>query len=376
MHAFTHIFKIEIDKKRIFGLDVMRCLAILFVVFTHSLDLLPKSINKNYFSFLPFPDGVAVFFVLSGFLIGGILIKILEKDKASFKTLLSFWKRRWIRTLPAYFLVLIIILVLSFLVIDNFNEKEIFSYFIFSQNIFTPHPAFFVEAWSLSIEEWFYLLTPVLIFFCMGILKLAPKKSVLIVIIAVIIFSISVRYYRYLTIEVSSVEIFGKIFRGQVVTRLDNLMFGVLCAYIAFYHTTTWIRYKNQTFVLGLLLILLNIYIPKFYFPASVFYWCNLSFIFTATAIGLTLPWLSQLKKGKGMLYKFVTYTSLISYSMYLIHGALILHLILARIRFLQSPIITVAVLRYIFYWIIIYAFSILLYKYFEKPIMLMRSKS
>ena len=55
-------------------------------------------------------DGVSIFFVLSGFLIGGILIKVLETEPATFKTLFNFWIRRWFRTLPNYLFILLILI--------------------------------------------------------------------------------------------------------------------------------------------------------------------------------------------------------------------------------------------------------------------------
>ncbi len=379
MNTIKNLLIIEFDKNRVYGLDVMRCLAILSVVAGHSLDLLPETSHKNIHYILqyivPFPDGVSVFFVLSGFLIGGILIKVLEKERHSFKTLLGFWKRRWLRTLPNYFLILSIIIILSILLIKDFRIIDVLSYFIFSQNIVTPSPPFFTEAWSLSIEEWFYLLIPFIIFFGVGILKLTPKKSVFVTILIIIIFTIAFRYYRYVTIPITSEEEWGGLFRGQVITRLDNLMFGVLGAYVFFYYTRWWVKYKNQSLIAGLILIVFVKFITAFYLSGSVFYYCNVSFILEAMAILLTLPWLSQLKKGNGNIYTFITYTSLISYSLYLIHGVLILHLILARIPFLQTANIPIIITRYILYWILIYTCSALLYKYFEKPIMLIRSK-
>ena len=66
------ILKIKIDSdKRIYGLDILRALAILFVVFAHSTSFVPKSL-KIFYWHLQY-DGVSVFFVLSGFLIGKIL---------------------------------------------------------------------------------------------------------------------------------------------------------------------------------------------------------------------------------------------------------------------------------------------------------------
>src|ERR1700683_4648133 len=76
---------------RNFGLDVMRATAILLVVFAH------------YFASTPLQGGgllgVEIFFVLSGFLIGDILIRSLQHDGATPATLKTFWMKRWFRTL-------------------------------------------------------------------------------------------------------------------------------------------------------------------------------------------------------------------------------------------------------------------------------------
>jgi len=69
-------FKIEIDSSRIFGLDVLRALAILFVIFQHAGNYLPEVLKQNYNVFIF--DGVSIFFVLSGFLIGKILDRELH----------------------------------------------------------------------------------------------------------------------------------------------------------------------------------------------------------------------------------------------------------------------------------------------------------
>ncbi|KFF11548.1 hypothetical protein IW15_15150 [Chryseobacterium soli] len=170
------VLSINIKQDRVFGLDILRCLAILFVVIGHGNYLLPTKISNiiDYFIF----DGVSVFFVLSVFLIGGILIKEIENKDISFKLILNFWKRRWFRTLPNYFLILIILCILSVSFDKDFDGiRSIARYFVFSQNLFTPHPGFFPEAWSLSVEEWFYLLNPINYIIYFGYSKIIKKTN-------------------------------------------------------------------------------------------------------------------------------------------------------------------------------------------------------
>ena len=91
---------------RIFGLDIMRATAILMVVFSHVLWILP--IRKNLVSevlSLSGLLGVEIFFVLSGFLIGRIIFNSFVNGKFTIKEVSYFWIRRWFRTLPNYYLI-------------------------------------------------------------------------------------------------------------------------------------------------------------------------------------------------------------------------------------------------------------------------------
>ncbi len=89
--------------KRIYGLDILRVIAISTVVIAHSAIMLPEHIGKYFYEHMI--DGVSIFFVLSGFLIGKILLKYINETRFNFLNLLDFWIRRWFRTLPAFFVV-------------------------------------------------------------------------------------------------------------------------------------------------------------------------------------------------------------------------------------------------------------------------------
>ena len=147
-------------QNRIYGLDVYRAIAIVIVVMGHGILINPDMS-------LPFPviDGVELFFVLSGFLIGTILIRTLEEeDSFNFRSVLFFWKRRWFRTLPNYYLILLInVLLVSFEVINGDIDQFGWSFIFFTQNLYDSFYGFFWESWSLSVEEWFYIVLPLFI---------------------------------------------------------------------------------------------------------------------------------------------------------------------------------------------------------------------
>jgi peptidoglycan/LPS O-acetylase OafA/YrhL len=98
--------------------------------------------------------GVDLFFVLSGWLLGCLLLN--EKKTTSKINVKRFWVRRWLRTLPAYYAVLL--LTLGQRILQERGQVEDAFYFIFFQNYAFDSLPFFGVSWSLCIEEQFYLL--------------------------------------------------------------------------------------------------------------------------------------------------------------------------------------------------------------------------
>lgn len=367
MRKWIKFLEINFDKSRIYGLDILRAVSIFFVVMPHGNALLPANNPLTYFGF----DGVAIFFVLSGFLIGKILISILEQEKATPKTLLNFYVRRWFRTLPNYFLVFSTLVLLSLFLGNlniDFKTEHVYLYIFFSQNLFTPHPNFFPEAWSLPVEEWFYLLIPAILFSFVGIFRIPAKKTVLITSVTILLFTVLFRYLRYTNITVDTIYEWDIMYRKQVATRLDSLMFGVLGAYAAYYYKPQWVKHKYSLFFLGIVIIFAVKIIGLLELHGYGIYFCVFSFSITATGILFLLPFLSEYKSGSGFIYKAITYTSIISYSMYLINLSLVQQWMLKPLQILNLGEIQYTVLRYLLYWLFTVIGSILLYKYFEKP--------
>lgn len=374
--SLKNIFKIELDPNRIFGLDILRAFAILFVVIGHGKHLIsPKFIEFNQLFVF---DGVCIFFVLSGFLIGGILIRSIDGNTFDKKLLFNFWKRRWYRTLPTYFLILTLLTVLNYLFIDNFSLLTAFKFYTFSQNLFYDSPiGFFTEAWSLSVEEWFYLTTPLLIIFFIRIFKINAKKSVLVSALVLIFLVTLFRYYRYLVLPIDTIYQWGYSFRGQVITRLDSLMFGVLGAYLKYYNSN-WLKYKKTFLLIGLILLVISKYIIKEMTDFNGLYDSVFSFTTFSIATLLLLPYLSDYKKENGFVYKWITIISLISYSMYLLHSTVIQSWIIKKIIpwfIISNDRMVIKLLQYGLYWILSISLSILLYKYFEIPMTKLRDK-
>ena len=148
--------KTRLGSRRNFGLDIVRSTAILLVLASHSLFFLFPFYGRQLVEvFGVFGSyGVEIFFVLSGFLIGQLVIKEVLSPPG-LRGLGHFWVRRWFRTLPPYYLVLAIRTLTG----HPFHWR----FLVFLQNFDAKVLSSFPVSWSLSIEEWFYLLTPLLL---------------------------------------------------------------------------------------------------------------------------------------------------------------------------------------------------------------------
>lgn len=362
--------KLNSYSERNFGLDAVRSTAILLVLTAHSIYLLkPMGWNLQFLRFGGF-FGVELFFVLSGYLIGTILIKVFESNKKlKIKNLKLFWVRRWLRTLPNYYLILFINLLISILWIpnENFNWKYLF----FLQNTFTPHPFFFDEAWSLSVEEWFYMSFPICLFLISLLLKGWSKKKILFLTLTLFILTIPI--FRIVVFKMYNPG-WDYGFRKIVSLRLDAIVYGVLMAYLMFYRKNLFLKTKHVSFIVSIILTAINIFLYEHFIltdQANNLYFKV--FYFSQVSVGLVLiiPWAIQ---QKPMLPKFVKKTivsiSVTSYSIYLIHYSLLLN-ILKHNLIPKTKFMTLAV--FVIYLFLVFSLSFLLYKYFEYPTMQFR---
>jgi peptidoglycan/LPS O-acetylase OafA/YrhL len=148
----------KFESTREHGLDLLRAAAILMVISFHAGDLsgLPPALYRVLaFGWM----GVDLFFVLSGFLIGRQVLKPRLDSPGRF--LESFWTKRWLRTLPLYYVVLFVQVVVKPAVFHVPFKGDVWRFATFTQNYATPRD--FVASWSLCVEEQFYLFLPLVV---------------------------------------------------------------------------------------------------------------------------------------------------------------------------------------------------------------------
>ena len=225
---------------RIKELDGVRGIAVLMVLVWHYVAVQVNLPNTSIASFVfnslisVFWSGVDLFFVLSGFLIGGIIY-----DNRKRKNFIKyFWLHRCCRILPA--LAVLLISCLFFSIILNANSyawlfhdmMPWWSYLSFTQNImmgvegtFGAH--FLGVTWSLAVEEQFYLLAPLLAICLSG--RSYVSAIISLVIIAVFLRLVFPGFHGYV----------------NMVFRMDSLLLGSLVA-IAYRNEVIWKVLKNS----------------------------------------------------------------------------------------------------------------------------------
>jgi peptidoglycan/LPS O-acetylase OafA/YrhL len=362
-----------LESKRIFGLDLFRALAILFVVIGHGNIIFHKVLPG--FPYVPLPDGVELFFVLSGFLIGQIVIKALiqfREENYSWSTLMIFWKRRWFRTLPNYYLALLLNIVVTYFLLNS-NEIEYFNwkFFFFLQNFQAPFYGFFWESWSLSIEEWFYILYPLAIFLSAYIFKKWKIKKLLFTVTA--IFIILPLLYKIYMANLHHVDNFwwDVQFRKTVLTRLDTVIWGVLMALIYVYYEKVFRLIRWPAFAIGLALLIFNMLSS---YDADTLYMKSFYFVVNSLGAALLLPLLNSWKTSKQTLVvRTFTRISIISYAIYVLHFGLILQVIATQFPSEDKIHNT---MMYLLYLGLTFALSEILYRFYEKPFTNLRPKA
>ncbi len=236
--------------ERNLGLDVVRATAILMVVGCHYGNAILANMGVPNPAIYPAPAGwfgVELFFVLSGFLIGRILFRLAETTPRP-GALLVFLTRRWMRTLPLYFAW--ICLLWLFLPYDRKSAYQVMQYLTLTQNLYWPMPLdnWFAVSWSLTVEEWFYLLFGTCVILCAAVL---PRR--LAVWLPVALFIVVPTYLRC-TLPTTD-PLFADI-RRVALLRLDAIAYGAAMAAISMYRPA-WLKHPIPLLAVGLLLVVL-----------------------------------------------------------------------------------------------------------------------
>ena len=328
-------------------IDGFRALAILPVVFYHA------GIKLFSGGFV----GVDVFFVISGYLITNIILSDIENKKFSLK---NFYERRARRILPALLLVSVICIPFSFLFFKDIYllefARSLVSLIFFSSNfLFWSESGYFntntefkplIHTWSLSVEEQFYILFPIILLFLFNFFKFFTK------IFFIILFTLSLLFCVWGSFNYPNATFYLLPFRGW------EIILGVLTAIYLYENKIKFKKVYNEFFsIIGFCLIFISIIFldSKTVFPG---------YVALLPTIGTVLL-ITFCRKGttlyKVFTIKYLINLGLISYSLYLWHQP-----ILAFVKFYLLN--EFSLYHKLFIILISIIISYLSWKYFESP--------
>lgn len=294
------------------GLDVLRALAITAVLTMHigdheasgrglELPVLPRTIG--YY-------GVELFFILSGFLIGRILIGIAASNPAP-RDWAIFLVRRWMRTLPLYLLWVVVLLV-------TMPPADLIAtaarYITFTQSFAGPMATeWFSASWSLAVEEWFYLLFTVAL---ITLVALRVRGAVLSACAAFILLPLAARVFI-----LPANAPFDAGMRQVTVYRLDAIAIGVAMAWIMLHAPLLTSRWSRPLFLIGCALLLLPSDVLALIGHDAAFTAAQ-PYLLTLTSLGfaLWLPSALALRPQNSWFGTAVRWLSDRSYCLYIVH--------------------------------------------------------
>jgi peptidoglycan/LPS O-acetylase OafA/YrhL len=285
---------------RIYYLDLLRALAIMLVFTGHTVLSFGASALTGPLGFGG--TGVDLFFLLSGWLIGSQLYK--EHQKFGSIDIPRFWMRRWMRTMPAYFAVLLLTLAQLYITKDNVASP--LPYFLFIQNYFTPLKYFSIS-WSLALEEQFYLVVAPLIL----VLSSLNKRFIELLVLVSILLSPSL--FREL-------GWFNSLTETHV--RWDCCIMGIILAFIKNRFSKCWGIFSNNATAMCVLAALL--YITFFYFrwsPPIDNYSDPSKLVLSLVFAGLVVKAVSTPVAKLPFAHALIMHISTRSYSIYLLHA-------------------------------------------------------
>jgi peptidoglycan/LPS O-acetylase OafA/YrhL/lysophospholipase L1-like esterase len=345
--------------KRSASLDFLRGAAAFAVAIPHYLTA-----NAP---FQPFAEafaiaGVEVFFVLSGFVLAPQIVDwVVGKP---WRNLGVFLARRWMRTIPPYIVALIVIAVLT----GNLMTADFVRYFFYVENLFSSanHVDFYPVAWSLAVEEWFYLLFAPALFVVAGLLRRRDRRLeaafavVVVLVVAALRFSIAPHDWD---LNVRRVTLF----------RVDSIVWGFLLYLALERRPAIALGDSSGRWLLGAFLGLVAVSIPAELIVAIRAIggdrFAQQAFPYVSAAFGMIcvgVTWRAEGLFRNRIVRGASFYLGRVSYSVYLFHLIVIMAL---------KPLLATAplALQLTIYVLAILALSTVFFAGFERPILVAR---
>jgi peptidoglycan/LPS O-acetylase OafA/YrhL len=262
------------------GLDTLRASAIALVFMNHYMAFVSGEPTFGWGSVVGW-TGVDLFFVLSGYLIANQLFAGLARGETLSPRL--FYARRAFRTLPAYWVVLSLYFLFP-VFMGGHTPPPLWRFLTFTQNLGLQPGTALSHAWSLCIEEQFYLILPLLL---VAGARSASNRSqgwtLILSLLLVGVVSRSVLWFKYGPHEPGY---YAHIYYSTLC-RFDEFLPGVAVAMLKNFHQPLWqrvTRYGQRWLLIGAVIVVAQLYCVYQYYDIDGY-----GYTFWMTAAGYSL---------------------------------------------------------------------------------------
>ncbi|MGZ3800091.1 MAG: acyltransferase family protein [Bdellovibrio sp.] len=359
--------------KREPGLDLLRALAVTMVIVFHfsneTKDLLFAGLGRYGWM------GVDLFFVLSGFLIGTQMFRPIAHGENL--KLNQFFVRRFLRTLPNFIAILLI-----YFCFESLRERPqlppLWKYLTFTQNIGLDRHSTgaFSHAWSLCVEEQFYILLPLLSLY---LIPRATSRRLISIFSILLVGGVIIRsgIWQWVVAPLRHEaqgqfsSLYDKFIYYPTYARLDGLLIGVALALIKIFRPHVWRRLLENglwSLVIGFALLIFAATLDKFSTTGAALTYPLIALGFGSLLIACLSPKLAiSIQKIPG-----VSTLALLSYGIYLIQK-LVFHS--AKIMLPKIGIQPYTYLGFVITMAFCVLFALILYLVVERPFMKIRER-
>jgi|GEM_PF-5804801 len=368
-------FNTNVTTNRNAGLDVLRACCLFAIILGHTNNYLKHHTQVFWIIYPLLIIAQELFFGLSGFLIGNQIIKSVNNTNKY--RLVKFYSNRFIRTLPFYYIFLIInFLVFSFyynhqtiLSFLHIEKLKIWHYPLLIQNLYWPAQSFFPEMWALTVEEFSFLFLPIPIYLLTKKLNRPLNFKTITSILLIIIFAMLIWRLWYVVTNNPDTD-WG--LRKITLLRLDALAYGFIMRLFIIRFPQLFSKFRIILCLTGGLSALL------FYMSVNLIpelYYKSLLFSVLPLFSSLMLPFFFFQDFAKLISKKIMalfTHFSITSY------GVLLSHLYLVQFTMLTIYFpknLSHGLLFTAIYFVIIFTIGTLFFNYIERPILGKRKK-
>jgi len=344
------------EEQRLYSLDLIRGIAAFAVAIPHFLSIeYAQSIGLEIISIL----SVEIFFTLSGFVLAPQIIHCLATKNIF--NLRIFLVRRWMRTVPPFLLALI---AMTLLTSQSFGA-DFLRYSIYASNLWAQLNTvdYFQTAWSLSVEEWFYIAFPILGMVATFTFRAKSFRFMIIFSVLFILLTFLIRS------TFGSLDDWGESVRRITIFRIDAIAFGFLLFLLSNIIKT---KFNNLIILITFLIFCFISYETAYSIAVTNANWAKNIFPFTSAVLGCSLVLLASqldpLVRKSTIMIMVANFFGKVAYSIYLFQIVVAI-LVYRYFKFEQLET------RLILYVAGLFLLSMVIYYWFERPILRARPK-